>query len=81
MPSKSQNYNAIFFTWCVPGLLLIVFGLMAGQLAFSHFGVALLGLGLIYYGRAKKHPRRWYVLWLTISAVYLVLGLIELFRR
>jgi hypothetical protein len=80
MPSKSQKYSAIFFTWCVPGLLLIIFGVMAGQPAFSHFGVALLCLGLIYYGRAKQHPRRWYLLWLTISAVYVVLGAIELVR-
>jgi hypothetical protein len=80
MSSKSQNYSAIFFTWCVPGLLLILFGVLAGQPAFSHFGVALLGLGLIYYGRAKKHPRRWTVLWLIISTVYVVLGAIELVR-
>ena len=80
MMSKSQPYSAIFFTWCVPGLLLIIFGALAGEWAFSHFGVALIGLGLIYYGRAKRHPRAWYVLWLTISTVYLILGMTELIR-
>ncbi len=81
MPSTSQNYNAIFFTWCVPGLLLVVFGTLAGRPMLTHFGIALLGLGLIYYGRAKRHPRAWYVLWLTISTVYLILGMTELIWR
>jgi len=81
MPPKSQNYSAIFFTWCVPGLLLIIFGVLAGQPPLAHFGIALLGLGLIYYGRAKQHPRAWYVLWLTISTVYIILGMTELIWR
>ena len=81
MASKSQNYNAIFFTWCVPGLLLVVFGTLAGRPALTHFGIALLSLGLIYYGRAKQHPRAWYILWLTISTVYLILGMAELIWR
>ena len=81
MPPKNQNYNVIFFTWCVPGLLLIIFGRLAGQSALVHFGISLFGLGAIYYGRAKRHPRAWYVLWLTISTVYLILGMTELIRR
>ena len=81
MPPKSQHYHVIFFTWCVPGLLLVIFGNLAAQPALVHFGISLLALGLIYYGRAKQHPRAWYVLWLTISTVYLILGMTELIRR
>ena len=81
MPPKNQNYNVIFFTWCVPGLLLVVFGRLAGEAAMMHFGISLLGLGLLYYGRAKQHARAWYVLCLTISTVYLILGMTELIRH
>ena len=79
--AKNRNYSAIFFTWCVPGLLLIVFGTLAGHLALTRFGVALIGLGLIYYGRAKQHPRSWYIFWLGFSAIYFVLGMMEVLSR
>lgn len=77
MPPTNQTYSAIFFTWCVPGLLLIVFGRLTGQPALTHFGVALIGLGLLYYGRAKRHPRAWYIFWLGLSTIYLILGMTE----
>ena len=80
-PAKTQNYGAIFFTWCVPGLLLIVFGTLSGEPALTHFGVALIGLGLIYYGRAKQHPRTWYIFWLGLSTIYLALGMSEVLSR
>ncbi len=79
--AKTQSYGAIFFTWCVPGLLLIMFGTLAGLPALTHFGVALISLGLIYYGRAKQHPRAWYIFWLGLSTIYLVLGMTELLSR
>jgi hypothetical protein len=79
--AKNQNYGTIFFTWCVPGLLLIVFGTLSGQLALTHFGVALISLGLIYYGRAKQHPRAWYMFWLGLSTIYLILGMTEVLSR
>ena len=83
MPSKPQPqpYSSIFFTWCVPGLLLIIFGTVAGEKAMTHFGVSLIGLGLIYYGRVKRHPYLWYMFWLSISTVYIILGMTELIRR
>ena len=80
-PAKTQSYGAIFFTWCVPGLVLIVFGALAGQYAFTHFGVSLISLGLIYYGRAKQHPRAWYVFWLSLSTIYFILGMTEILSR
>ena len=75
-----KTYSMIFFTWCVPGLILVVFGHLGGQLSLSHFGIALLSIGLVYYGRLKKHHRAWSNTWLALSLVYLVLGIAELIR-
>ena len=79
--AKNHNYRMIFFTWCVPGMLLIVFGTLAGHRALIHFGVALISLGLIYYGRAHRHSRIWYMFWLGLSAIYLALGVLEVLSR
>ena len=78
---KHQTYSGIFFTWCVPGLLLITFGALAAHPALTHFGVSLIGLGLIYYGRAKRHPRAWYIFWLGIATIYFILGMTEVLSR
>jgi hypothetical protein len=76
-----KGYGEIFFTWCVPGLLLVAFGQLADQLSLTHFGVALLALGLIYYGKAKNHPAAWRMMWLGVAVSYLAFGVIELIRR
>ena len=79
--AKNHTYTGIFFTWCVPGLLLITFGTLAAHPALTHFGVALISLGLIYYGRAKRHPRAWYIFWLGMSTIYFILGMVEVLSR
>ena len=55
------NYEEIFFTWSVPGMSLVLIGHMAEQHVFSHFGMALLSLGVYYYGKLKGLARLWQI--------------------
>ena len=75
-----KAYHDIFFTWCVPGLILVIFGRLAAHPALIHFGISLLSIGCVYYGKIKRHRRAWSVAWQALSVVYLILGLAELLR-
>jgi hypothetical protein len=79
-----KSYREIFFLYCVPGLILVMLGVLLQRADLPHFGVALLSLGIVHYGRTKGHRRAWAVLWMVLAVVYLVLGtaeLIQLVRR
>ena len=81
MGSESKSkYNAIFFVWIVPGVILVGLSYLTDRLAFSHFGIALLSIGCFYYGKVKRHHRFWCVIWLALFGVYLTLGFIEIFK-
>ena len=75
---NGKGYKGIFFTWCVPGLVLVLVGQQAGRVALSFFGMALLSIGIFYYGKIKKHGWWWYTLWLVLFFVYLTFGFVEL---
>jgi hypothetical protein len=75
-----RTYSDIFFTWCIPGLILVLFGRLAGHQALMHFGMSLLAVGFIYYAKIKRHHRAWSATWLVLALIYLVLGLVELVR-
>ena len=77
---KPQTYGAIFFMWCVPGIVLLALGYLTSRVMFSNFGVALLAIGVIYYGKAKRHNLVWYAVWLSLFIVYLTLAFFELLR-
>ena len=73
-----KGYKDLFFTWCVPGLVLVIIGRLAGRVALSHFGMALLSIGIFYYGKIKRHGWWWDALWIILFFVYLTLGFVEL---
>ena len=77
---KASKYNAIFFVWVVPGIILVVLGYLTDRIVFSHFGIALLSVGCFYYGKVKRHNRFWYVIWLVLFGVYLSLGFLAILQ-
>lgn len=77
---RAKSYREIFFTWCVPGIILIAAGALMGHPALPSFGMALLALGLVQYGRLKGYRRVWFTIWLLLAVVYLALGLTELWN-
>ena len=74
----AKNYREIFFVYCVPGLLLIIIGVLIGRADLPHLGVALLSLGMVHYGKTKGYRRLWTAIWVILCVVYLLLGSIEL---
>jgi hypothetical protein len=42
--------------------------------------MALLSIGVLYYGRVKRFRRWWFVVWLALFSVYLTLGFLELLK-
>ena len=75
-----STYSSIFFVWSVPGIILVVLGYLTDRVMFSNFGLALLSVGVIYYGKAKRHHWIWHAVWLTLFIVYLSLAVFELLR-
>ena len=75
---SSHPYHEIFFTWCAPGAVLVMVGKLSGRPVLAHFGMALLSIGVLYYGKVKQHRRLWFVAWLLVSVIYLALGFTEL---
>lgn len=78
--NRSSKYNAIFFVWVIPGIILVVLNYLTGQIVFLHFGIALLSIGIFYYGKVKRYNRFWYVFWLALFGLYLTLGFIEILK-
>ena len=76
----AASYEEIFFTWSVPGMSLVIIGYMTDQRGFVHFGMALLSIGVYYYGKLKKLVRPWQVAWMALFSVYLTLAFYELLR-
>ena len=74
----AKNIREVFFRYCLPGIALILAGSLTAHLALSHFGVALLSLGLAHYGQAKGYRKIWAVAWTILCVIYLVLGIGEL---
>lgn len=72
-----KNYREIFFRYCMPGLILVLLGVLMNRADLPHLGIALMSLGLVHYGRMKGHRRAWTVLWMTLAVVYLALGIAE----
>ena len=54
---------------------------MFEQLVFSHVGMALLSIGVYYYGRLKQLARLWQIGWMALFSTYLTLAFYELLRR
>ncbi len=77
---RAKSYREIFFTWGVPGVILVAVGTLIGHPALPSFGMALLSLGLVQYGRLKGYQRSWFAIWLLLAVVYLALGLAELWK-
>ncbi len=77
---KLPTYSSIFFVWSVPGLILVVIGYLTDRVMFSNFGVALLSIGVIYYGKMRRHNWVWYAVWLTLFFVYISLAFFELLK-
>lgn len=78
---NGTTYEEIFFTWSVPGVCLVIIGHMSGQDVFLHFGMALLSIGVYYYGRLKRLSRVWQIAWMALFSAYLTLSFYELLRR
>ena len=76
----AASYEEIFFTWSVPGICLVIVGSMAEQSVFSHFGMALLSIGVYYYGKVKQLTRVWQMAWMALFSIYLTLAFYELLR-
>ena len=76
----AREYREIFFVYCVPGLALVLVGSLLARHDWVHFGIALLALGLIHYGRTKGYRRGWTAVWTLLCLVYVVLGILEVFR-
>ena len=76
----AKSYQEIFFQWCIPGLVLVIAGQTMGVAALPLLGMALLSLGLLHYSRTKRRGRLWSAFWLTLSIVYLLLGVADLVR-
>jgi len=77
---NAKGYRELFFTWCVPGVILVIIGRLSDRLVLSHVGMALLTIGVFYYGKLKRYRRWWSVAWLALCSVYLILGFLELLR-
>ena len=77
---RPTTYSSIFFMWSVPGIVLVVLGYLTDRVMFSNFGVALLSVGVIYYGKVKRHNWVWYTVWMTLFIVYLTLAFFELLK-
>ena len=77
---NAQEYRTLFFTWCVPGIILVIFGRLSDRPVLSHFGMALLSIGILYYGKVKRFRTWWQVVWLALFSVYLALGFLELLK-
>ena len=77
---NGPSYKEIFFTWCVPGMVLVGVGQLSGRMALSYFGMAMLSAGVRVYGRVKRHRPAWSIAWLLMSLTYLLLGFAELVR-
>ena len=65
----------LFFAWCVPGLVLVAVGVLLELPALPQFGVSLLCIGLVFYGKHKGYHVRWRIWWRSLSLIFLVLGL------
>ena len=76
----NAQYRELFFTWCVPGIILVILGRLSDRLVLSHFGMALLCIGVLYYGKVKRFRRWWQVVWLALFSVYLAFGFLELLK-
>lgn len=74
----AKSYREIFFVYCIPGLILVVLGTLISRADLPHFGVALLSLGMVHYGKTKGYRRLWTAIWIILCVVYLILGLFEL---
>lgn len=74
------SYEEIFFTWTVPGMSLVLIGYMTQGPVFAHVGMALLCLGVYYYGRLRSLNRFWQMAWMAMFSVYLTLAFYELLR-
>ena len=84
MPKRGlsrTSYEEVFFTFSVPGMILVIIGHMAGENLFSHFGMALLCIGVYYYGKLKGLNRPWQIAWMALFSAYLTLSFYELLRR
>jgi hypothetical protein len=81
-PEKQQGkgYREVFLTWCLPGVVLVAVGQLAGRPAFSYFGMSLLSMGVLYYGKLKKYNRVWYYAWLMLFFIYLTYGFVEMLK-
>ena len=79
-PAKRNGpgYRELFITMCVPGLILVVFGRLADRIALSHVGMALVSVGIFFYGKLKGFRRWWHIAWLALVGIYLLLALSEL---
>lgn len=73
-----KSYREIFFLYCMPGLILVMLGVLLNRADLPHLGIALMSLGLVHYGRMKGHRQAWTVLWMVLCVIYLVLGIAEL---
>ena len=62
----AKNYREIFFVYCVPGLLLVIIGVLIGRADLPHLGVALLSLGMVHYGKTKGYHRLWTAIWVIL---------------
>jgi hypothetical protein len=75
-----KSYREVFFLYCVPGLILVMLGVLMNRADLPHLGIALMSLGLVHYGRTKGHRRAWTVLWMVLCVIYLILGIAELIQ-
>lgn len=84
MRTSEQNgkgYKEIVFTWCVPGLVLVTVGQLSGRLVFADVGMAMLSIGVFYYGKLKRYGRLWSIAWIALFGIYLAMGCLEIVKR
>jgi len=75
---NGPGYRELFISLCVPGLILVALGRLADRIALSHVGMALVSVGIFFYGKLKGFRRWWSIAWLALVCIYLLLALTEL---
>ena len=71
-----KRYNTLSLIFGIPAIIFLLVGGILRHTQIKLVAVALLSVGLFYYGKARKRQRWWFWVFLPLGIVYWVLGIL-----